>query len=81
MTGMVQTDLAHPTASKYKDDPVDDSVSSLCQSLGCKVSLSFFVLFLSCFPLLCFPPHRLVAGGFPGRPSCFDMVLPGETRE
>ncbi|KAA8647117.1 uncharacterized protein ATNIH1004_005800 [Aspergillus tanneri] len=24
MTGMVQTDLAHPTASKYKDEPVGD---------------------------------------------------------
>ncbi|RAK98842.1 uncharacterized protein BO80DRAFT_456929 [Aspergillus ibericus CBS 121593] len=24
MTGMVQTDLAHPTAPKYKDEPVDD---------------------------------------------------------
>ncbi|KKK21313.1 ribosomal protein [Aspergillus rambellii] len=24
MTGIVQTDLAHPTATKYKDEPVDD---------------------------------------------------------
>ncbi|KAF7592631.1 hypothetical protein BBP40_012653 [Aspergillus hancockii] len=24
MTGMVQTDLAHPTTSKYKDEPADD---------------------------------------------------------
>lgn len=27
MTGMVQTDLAHPTAPKYKDEPVEDPVS------------------------------------------------------
>ncbi|KAF5855520.1 hypothetical protein ETB97_009082 [Aspergillus alliaceus] len=27
MTGMVQTDLAHPSTSKYKDEPADDHTS------------------------------------------------------
>ena len=33
MTGMVQTDLVHPTAPKYKDEPVDDTVSDDCYFL------------------------------------------------
>ena len=28
MTGMVQTDLAHPSTSKYKDEPADEHVSA-----------------------------------------------------
>lgn len=28
MTGMVQTDLAHPPATKFKDEPAEDPVSA-----------------------------------------------------
>ena len=46
MTGMVQTDLAHPSTSKYKDEPADDHVSGAVLFL---FLLSFFLVFFFLF--------------------------------
>lgn len=49
MTGMVQTDLAHPPAPKYKDEPVEDPVSVFSHHFLSARNQCFFCLLCCSF--------------------------------